>query len=167
MFRRLKELHLKIWFASQMAAALSFGPSWASYVIYALAVIVLLSLAVGVVLLFVWPFILSAFWQRVREVTVSLPLRALATAVFLIVGIVFYVLKTYLRRTYALAEIVIGLASCWAGLGNPSPNSLSASLSVGAGTYIIVRGIDNFLHGDKKEVDEVDKVPVGSSAEKS
>jgi hypothetical protein len=97
--------------------------------------------------MFAWPFLLAAFWERISELAQSPLIRAILTAAFALIGLLLYLSRKYLRSVYGAAEVVVGAASCWNGLGTTSSNSLAAMLSVAGGLYIIVRGMDNFETG--------------------
>jgi hypothetical protein len=77
-------------------------------------------------------------------------MHAFATAILILIGFLLYLARTYMRSLYGAAEIVVGAAACWVGLGHPSTNGLTGSLAVAGGVYIIVRGIDNWVQGRPK-----------------
>jgi hypothetical protein len=126
---------------------------WLQRAITLLLVILILTLillvGIGLVLLFGWPFVLAGFWRTLRESMASIWVRGLVTALLAMVGVLLYIVRTSWRALYGAAEIVIGIAACWSGLGSSSASELSASLTVASGVYIVVRGLDNLRQGSK------------------
>lgn len=126
---------------------------WLQRAVMLLLAILFLALAlligVGLVLLFGWPFVLAGFWQSLRESMASIWVRGFVTALLAVVAVLLYFMRTAWRALYGAAEIVIGIAACWSGLGSSAASELSARLTVASGVYIIVRGLDNLQQGVK------------------
>jgi hypothetical protein len=106
-----------------------------------------ISLVIAVVLLFVWPFALVAFWDRLAQTAHSPWKRAALTGALTVLGFLLYLARRFARLWYGAAETVLGIAFCWAGLLSVSAVSWASAASVVGGVYIIVRGLDNFQQG--------------------
>jgi hypothetical protein len=105
----------------------------------------------------VWPFVLVAFWQRLSELAQSPWLRVGMSVVLVGIGGLLYLARKYMRSVYGAAEVVLGAATCWNGLGSTALSAFAAMLSVAGGLYIIVRGFDNFAAGRIKRTKDADQ----------
>jgi hypothetical protein len=59
----------------------------------------------------------------------------------------FYVCRVYARWLYALLEIAVGVASILSAVQGTASSDLARLMAVFGGTYVIVRGLDNFENG--------------------
>jgi len=121
------------------------GSTWLAYLVLLLIYLEIALILVAILSLFAWPWVIAGFWQKILIAVTSPWLRTLAVAILVIAGFLLYLARTYMRPVYGLAEIMIGITSCWAGLSDPRPNVLSASLAIIGGIYIIIRGFDNLI----------------------
>jgi hypothetical protein len=119
---------------------------------YVLAVATLVATIWGVLIaiacILLWPVVLAAFWQPIYTAAQMLWIRVVATVVCLLIGCLLYLARTFMPPVYGVAEIMVGAAACWAGLGKPSGGAaLSGALALAAGLYVIVEGIVNVVKG--------------------
>ena len=116
--------------------------AWLSLVLFLEA-----GLAITFFSVFAWPWFLREYWQKLIAFTASPGNRAAVIAGLVVAGFLLYLARTFMRPFYGAVEIVIGITSCWVGLSNSSANThtLSATLSVIGGVYIIIRGFDNLI----------------------
>lgn len=134
-----------------------FGFSRLHSIAAVLVVVEIVLVGIVVAALFVWPFMVTKFWEDVRGVTEAEGPRLLVVFVLAVGAFLFYLARVYIRPFYGLAEILIGAAACWAGLGNRSVGALAGSLAVASGVYIMIRGFDNLI----------DDKPARASAERA
>jgi hypothetical protein len=105
--------------------------------LFLISIVALLTLA--------WPWPIIFLWQRVLVIAANPILRTVGVILLLLSGLLLYLARTYVRPIYGLVEVLIGIATCWVGLSNPSAQAISASFAVVGGVYIIIRGFDNIV----------------------
>ncbi|SRR6266516_1215433 len=130
-----------------VASPIGLVPKPVLPLVLVLATLLALLVAAGVFLLFGWPFILSGFWSDVQHFAQTPWKRILASAGLAVVAYVLFLVRENARSWYGAAEIIIGVALCWAGLGAAQTASLAASASAIGGVYVTVRGLDNWKQG--------------------
>jgi hypothetical protein len=123
------------------------GYSWLAKLLGLLIPLQIFSIGVFVVLTLVWPWTIVFFWEQVLTIVANPVFRTIAVILLVISGFLLYLARTYMRPFYGVAEVFIGIATCWSGLSYPNPSAkiLSASLAVVGGIYIIIRGFDNII----------------------
>jgi hypothetical protein len=105
-------------------------------------------------LVIVLPWLPIILWESILEITANVYLRIIVLILLTIIAYLFYLARTFARPVYGLAEVIVGIATCWGGLSYSAPNAhpFTASLAVIGGFYIIIRGIDNMI--DEKSLTE-------------
>ncbi len=110
-----------------------------------LATLPILIIALLVVLVLAAPWTITFFWEQILIIAASPLFRGIAVFILLITSFLLYLARTYMRPIFGLAEVAVGIATCWGVLSNPPANTLLASLAVVGGVYIMVRGFDNIV----------------------
>jgi energy-converting hydrogenase Eha subunit A len=94
-----------------------------------------------------WPVALSALWTSLISFACNSTNRSILTVASLLFGILLYVLRRRVRIAYAAAEMVVGVAACWAAFADAKPDQIAGPLVLAGGLYVIVRGCDNAIEG--------------------
>ena len=134
-------------------------PQWARIVVVLISFVLFALLLIAVSFLFVWPFALVRFWSYITSAAHSPWKRILITVGLTVLGVSLYLARSFARSLYGVAEMLAGVAFCWAGLVPPvSSGRWGPAGSIVGGIYIIVRGMDNLLLGieERKKDTETD-----------
>lgn len=112
------------------------------------------TLAILAFIIVLWPWAIVMLWHKTLTVMAKPAFRVIAVSLIVVLGFLLYLARTYMRPIYGIAEVCIGIATCWAALSysNLSLRALPASLAMIGGVYIIIRGFDNIID-DKSLID--------------
>ncbi|QSQ24882.1 hypothetical protein JY651_08065 [Pyxidicoccus parkwayensis] len=70
------------------------------------------------------------------------------TILLMTTGVAFYILRHFERRVYGLIELVVGWVAAYNSVSQlDRPAEVNTWLPVAASVYLVVRGIDNLMHG--------------------
>jgi hypothetical protein len=103
--------------------------------------LVISAAVLGLILL--WPVPLVVMWNSVTQFSSTWSARLTVTVICGVVGTLLYFTRETMRLLYGTAEILVGLAACWAAIGQTSKAGIEGAIALGGGLYIIVRGIEN------------------------
>lgn len=146
------------------------------FILLFLPLILIGLVAVLALIIVLWPWAIVMMWQKSLTIMAKPALRVIAVSLIVVFSFLLYLARTYMRPIFGVAEVCIGIATCWGGLSyaNPPLRVLPASLAVVGGIYIIIRGFDNIVD-DKSLIDlftnppatveQAKEVQVDSSAE--
>ena len=94
-----------------------------------------------------------AVWPKVSGFLHIWWLTLIGTTLILMIGFGLFFFKKRNQRLYGLAEIGFALAVGWASIrGVRSTSEIASWLAVLAAAYLIVRGLDNYEEGRKREL---------------
>jgi hypothetical protein len=74
--------------------------------------------------------------------------RVLGTGGVVLGGLLAFALRLWLRRVYGMAEVAFAVVVAWKTVGDVAQlSALQSSIVLAAAVYLVVRGLDNWLHG--------------------
>jgi hypothetical protein len=103
-----------------------------------------------VVAAFVWPFLLAAAFESVREQLIAHPwLRLVFISSSIALGYAMTLLKRRLRWLFGVIQFSGGIAACWTVMPASQTHETGITLvaAFAAGVYIVVDGLDNMVQG--------------------